>query len=223
MCSPPGSPPLPFFPLLRALIAVLGDQELGGVVDQLLRFVGADVRQFVAGNVEQALAEPSVGFADVGMNAVYDDLLTVAEEFQLLRRVAVRRDQRHRDLGERFLRAKRYGALRWRANSGQDIAAVLEALAHQRLDSGRRIGVENVNVQARREATENPGVDRVRPRGAPQINFSGVGFEFLLPAFRRRCFAVERQRRVAVAQQLLPDCGHIGGGGAHHARPRWRL
>jgi hypothetical protein len=52
---------------------------------------------------------------------------------------------------------------------------------------------------------------------APQINFRGVGFEFLLPIFQRRRFAGAWQRRISVLQKRAADVGGRGGVGVHHA------
>jgi len=62
---------------------MLGDQDLGDVVDQGLCLAGADEGQVVS-DLANAAARPAIGLLGVGMNTVDDGLLAVAEQFNPL-------------------------------------------------------------------------------------------------------------------------------------------
>jgi hypothetical protein len=53
-------------------------------------------------------------------------------------------------------------------------------------------------------ASEDAGIDGVRKQGAPQRDLGVVGLGFLCPSFQRRNFAIDRDRRVAMAPEFFP-------------------
>jgi hypothetical protein len=61
---------------------VLGDQQLDGVVHQPVCLSLVDGGQRVAPNGTELAADPGVGPARVGVNAVDDELLSVAEKLE---------------------------------------------------------------------------------------------------------------------------------------------
>lgn len=95
-------------------VTEVANQHRCKVTLQLLRFFSGDVRQIVVADRGQVAAEPTVGLFRVGVDAMGNDLLAIAEELELLRVVA--REIRG-DLGERPVCAKRDGPLGRSANT----------------------------------------------------------------------------------------------------------
>src|SRR5262249_43750444 len=98
---------------------------------------------------------PAIRPLGVGMNASNDDLLTIAQELDLLRlRIGrgIGRDQVDRDFCERLVGAERYGALRRLANTYQNVTGFLAVLARQVFARLHRRLTANVEVERRNVA-----------------------------------------------------------------------
>ena len=110
-------------------IAVFGDEELDHVLHQHPGFRLVEVRQVVARDFSEVATKPGVGLACIRMDAVDDDLLAVAHQFNLLTGVAIRRHEVDRNLVKRLGSLERNCALRCAPDADKNLSAVAVALA----------------------------------------------------------------------------------------------
>ena len=191
-------------------VAEFLDQEPSRIVDEGLGFLGTDVGKVVVLDLAQSAAEPRVGFAGIGMDAIDDDLLAVAEEFEYLAvfNWRVRIAQQAEDLGEGLDCLEGNAALRRVAEANEDTAFVLETIAHEAFDRRRRVGIEDVDVERWREPRQDAGILRGRVHPAPGLDLVFGGVVTLLPSLDDWRLAVKWQRGEAAAKQLT---AHLGG------------
>ena len=104
------------------------------------------------------------------MNAVDDDLLTVAENFNFMH-LAVRVSELRRYLFEWRIRSKRNGALRRHADAD---GAVLDFAFEQRLDLFGHFLDRDIDIDKRRVVAKNAGVQMVRAGDRPGVD-NGIG------------------------------------------------
>ena len=172
-------------------VAEFLDQEPSCVVDEGLGFLGTDRGKVVVLDLAQSAAEPRVGFAGIGMDAIDDDLLAVAEEFEFLAVFdwRVRIAEQAQDLGEGLDRLERNAALGRVAEANEDTAFVLETIAREALDRRRGVGIADVDVERWREPRQDAGILRGRVRPAPDLDLVFGGVVMLLPSVDDRRLA----------------------------------
>jgi hypothetical protein len=176
-----------------APIAVLDDQQLGDVIHQGLGLPRVDGGQLIALHEAWRPADPAVGLVGVGVDAVGDALLAVAEQLDALF-VPVGRDEIDGDLGERPIGLERDRSFRRTPDAHQHRAEVAESVLHQALDGGGRLVVEDVDIEHGREAGQEAGVGGAGPLFAPALDV-GAGGDEVRPVVQHGSFAGERDRR----------------------------
>ena len=131
-----------------------------------------DIGQFIAPNPPWLAAEPTIGLPGFGVDAVDDDLLAVAQEFEFFRALplgAVRLTVILRNGVIVRNKIARFGGL---ADAHQEPAALLETLAREFLDRDGGVLVEDVEIERRRVAAEHAGVAACGP-GLAHMRFAG--------------------------------------------------
>src|SRR5262249_50912327 len=162
----------------------IANEQLDHVVNELARFRGGNAGQLFELDLSRLTTMPAIGLFGVGMDTRDDELLTVAQEFDLLwLRVSlyVRSDEIDRDLVERLFGSKKDSAFWRQANTHQNIAAVLVTPANERLGCFRGLFIENVEIERRHQPGEGAGIDRVWPDLRPHVDHLGRDFGELLP------------------------------------------
>jgi hypothetical protein len=158
---------------------------------------GVDPGKIAAPGFEQRAVKPLVWTPRVGMNAIDDDLLAVAEELDFFARSAGSRDEIDGDFGKGSGCSEGDRTLGPVAEPRDDRAALAEAVARQILDCLRGVGIKDVNVERRREPRQDASVLRRWVRPAPEGDFLAGGFFTLLPRLEGRDFAVDGEGAIA--------------------------
>lgn len=83
------------------LVAELGDEQPLGILDELLRLLGAHIGQIGPFDLAGLAAVPGIGFAGVFVGAEHHYLLAVTEQLDLFG-IAFRTARRHEALGDLF-------------------------------------------------------------------------------------------------------------------------
>src|SRR5215831_19781866 len=202
--------------LLAALLVVeLESERLDQLgtdrVEVLLRLVAGHVGKLAALYCARVAAVPDIGLFGVGMDSVVDELLSVAENFDLVL-AAVGRDELADELLERLIRARQDGTLRRLADTHQNLATSPEPAVREVLDLLRRFRVQDVDVDGGHAPRQSAGVDGLGPCLYPHADLLVVDLLQLFPAREtaavvvlavdRRHLAVEWDRQVAVACEL---------------------
>ena len=137
-----------------------GGEKCGGCL-------GGYWRQILAPELGPRFATvPAVGLVRVGMNAIGDALLTIAEDFYFMK-LAVRRDKLPSHLLEWRVGFKRNGAFRWEANTD---GTILDCAFKQRLDLFGHLFVCYVDINEWHGAGKNAGVQMVGEVPCPLID-----------------------------------------------------
>jgi hypothetical protein len=145
--------------------------------------------------------KPFIRLVCLWMLAVDDELLAVAQELEFLD-AAVGGDDVGDDLLERRVGAEQDRPLWSFADAHEDVAALLEAFAHQVLDRTRRLFIDDVEVERRHQPREATGIDGVGPDLVPQRDHVARDHREFLPLFQRRRFAEQGDRHVAARAEL---------------------
>ena len=96
-----------------------------------------------------------------------DDLLAIAQKFDLLRAGAVGHGEDRGQFLERVFRPKRDRPLRRAADARQDRAEPVEAFTDKILGRNRRRLLEQIEIEGRRKSGEDSGVAGIRPVAVP--------------------------------------------------------
>jgi hypothetical protein len=136
--------------LARALscppVAEFAHEKIDDLFDEALRLLPSDVGKLLELNLPRLATMPTIWLFGIGVNAVDDDLLSIAQKLDLLGGAA-RRDEVDDDLCKGLLGAERDRALRCSANAHQDVAALFVELPHVVLDGACRLFAQEVGVE----------------------------------------------------------------------------
>jgi hypothetical protein len=119
----------------------------------------------------------------------------------------VGRDQAYLDLLEGLVGVERNRALRSFAEADEDVVESGCLVADQFLDRVRSLAVSDIDVEKGSSARKDSGVDVIGKIALPRADHSLVGIVELLPVFEERPLARDRDRIVAVAQELQTQVG----------------
>ena len=141
--------------------------DVGGSGDKRGCGLGGHQWQILALQLRPGLTTvPAIRFVRIGMNAVDDDLLTVAQNFNFMH-LAIRVSELRRYLFEWRISPERNGALRRQADAH---GAVLDLAIEQRLDLFGHFLDRDVDIDKRRIAAKHAGVQMVGAGDRPRID-----------------------------------------------------
>src|SRR5262249_51792196 len=209
-------------PPRRALVAEVADQKFNEIINERARFLLAGVGQLLTLGLAGFAAVPAIQPLAIGVNASDDDLLTMAEKFDLLALAPVQRNEVDDDLVERLVSAERDGALGRQADAHQDRSGIFVTVVHQVLAGTHCLLIQNVEIERRNVAREHAGIDRVGPRLRPHndhvvrngddVGPAGKPLALVVLAVDRRLFAVERNRTVTRGDERAAQRGRFFDG-----------
>jgi hypothetical protein len=119
------------------------------VIDQGAGFGFDDVGKLLAADIARGGAMPPIRLASIRVDSCDDDLLPVAQEFQLLTRIAVWRDQGDGDLLEGRIGGEWDSAFRGSAEAHRNVAPFVKTVAEEFFYSGGGERVENIDIDGR--------------------------------------------------------------------------
>jgi hypothetical protein len=140
--------------------------------------------------------------------AVDDDLLSVAEEFDLFILgvgCCIGRYQHDRDFFERLIGSERDCPLWRQSDSHQKETEFLKSLACQALGGDGGWFDEDVDVEARNGRAEDARINRVGKHARPKFNLLLVGLGLFLPSLDDRNFAAAGDRDIPCTMQEPPS------------------